>query len=285
MNEETGLGNWARILAKEYDGRLTVLPEGVRLEGSSDRWEQSTGGKDPILLMSRPQTPEQWRERLKHVEKRAARAVMSGPVGFSCSVAETKRVKTQNISDAKVVRFAFGLSLSLGQSCYRRYTAYYVSATEETFFLGGQDSLFESCENLGGLDLNDRLLSKGLPRVISLLPDVEADYNACGPVRAEVKRLNEAVSTELRDLDRLYLAGYGQYALLLGKAPERLRGEDAIESEYLAKMNDILERFKVSIILKPLSLGLVSCKVRVSKKAGGTQAILPFVDKADGTLI
>src|SRR5712692_5597145 len=119
--------NWARVLAKAYGGRITASGEEVRLEGSPDQWESVTGSKDPILLSSNPQNPEAWRARLQYVEKRIARAVISSPVGFSCSLIENGKQHRDGGEVVEVVRLAFGLSLSLGLNCKQRYTAYYFS--------------------------------------------------------------------------------------------------------------------------------------------------------------
>ena len=100
------------------------------------------------------------------------------------------------------------------------------------------------------------------------------------PIQEQLKQMNGALSGELRDLDRLYTASDGQYAQLLGRAPDGLRGEDAIEAEYLNRMEDIMEKFNPCVVFKPLSLSIVRCKARIRKKGKAAEITLPFVDNS-----
>jgi hypothetical protein len=250
----------------------------VRLEPSSGKWEQLVGSRDPIVLKIAPEKVDVWRMRLEHVEKRAAQAVILRPVGFSCSAKERDKNLERADEVANVIRLAFGLSLPLGHSCRYRYTAYYLSEVAEAFWVAGQDKLFESWRNIRALDLDNSMLRIGLQHMLGLIEGVEHEYRAQVPVKEELARLNEALSGELRDLDRLYIASYGQYAQLLGRAPDSLRGEDAIEAEYFNRMEDILERYKLCVVFEPLTLGIVQCKVGIREEGKTTEIALPFVD-------
>jgi hypothetical protein len=274
--------NWARVLANEYGGQSTVIGEEVRVEGSSDKWDSVTGSKDPIVLSSNPQHPDAWRTRLQFVEKRTSRAVNSSPVGFSCSMIENGKARDSG-GPVEVVRLAFGLSLSLGASLRRRYTAYYLSNTKQALYIQGQDRLFAACTNIGALDLRNKALTLGTEHLLGLLKEVEREYSLSTSVQEQTKSLNETLSSELRELDRLYKAGHGQYAQLLGRAPEPLKGDDAIESEYLHRLEDLLRKYRLSVLFTPLSLGIVRCKVRITTKGKVTGVSLPFVDNSFST--
>ena len=278
MNNKQFL-NWARVLAREYGGRLTVSEEEVRLDPSSEKWEQVTGSKNPLVLALAPKGVDPWRLRLRHVEKAAARAVISGPVGFSCSVEENEKRKYTH-GPIDIIRLAFGLSLSVGHNYGQRYTAYYLGEGKEAFYISTQDRLFELCTNIQALDLNKSILKSGLQNILSLIKQVAHEYRTLALIQEQLKQMSEALSGELRDLDRLYTASYGQYAQLLGRAPDGLRGEDAIEAEYLNRMEDIMEKFKLCVVFKPLSLSIVRCKARIRKKGKATEITLPFVDNS-----
>lgn len=269
--------NWARVLANEYGGKSTVIGEEVRVEGSSDQWESVTGSKDPIVLSSNPQHADAWRTRLQFVEKRTARAVNSSPVGFSCSMIENGKPRDSG-GLVEVVRLAFGLSLSLGASLRRRYTAYYLSNTKQALYIQGQDRLFAGCTDIGALDLRNKALTLGTERLLDLLKEVEREYSLSTPVEEQTKRLNETLSSELHELDRLYKASHGQYAQLLGRAPGPLKGDDAIESEYLHRLEDLLRKYRLAVLFAPLSLSIVRCKVQITTKGKVTGISLPFVD-------
>jgi len=269
---------WAQGLASEYGGQVSaVTRDKVRLESSSNRWEQLSGGKEPILLGENPATADEWRVRLQHVEKRIARAIGSAPVSFSCSVKQADKNRDAN---GAVVRFAFGLSLSLGVACTRLYTAYHVSGFARAFYISGQDRLFETCTGTGPVNLRDKNLISGLRQILNVIPEVEREYQGLECVRQQLDVLNRNLSAELRDLDRLYIASHGQYAQLLGKPSEAVKGDEAIELEYFNKLEDIVGKYRMSVRFAPLSLGLVRCKVKATKVKGAGQISIPFVDRS-----
>ncbi|HEV7683910.1 MAG TPA: hypothetical protein VGO68_17400 [Pyrinomonadaceae bacterium] len=268
---------WAQGLAGEYGGQVrAVSGDKLLLESASVRWEQLAGGNEPILLGENPATPDEWRMRLQHVEKRIAQAIVSAPLSFSCSVKEAGKNRDANLA---VVRFAFGLSLSLGVACTHRYTAYHVNGIDRALYIPGQDRLFEICTGTGHVDLLDKHLSSGLRQILNVIPEVEREYEGLESVRQQLNLLNNNLSAELRDLDRLYIASQGQYAQLLGKPSESVRGDDAIELEYFNKLEDIVGRYKMSVRFVPLNLGLVRCKVKTKKTKGVVQISIPFVDR------
>lgn len=268
---------WAQGLASEYGGKVrAVSGDNLRLESSSDRWEQLSGGSEPILLGENPVTPDEWRVRLQHVEKRIAQAIVSAPVSFSCSVKQAG--KNRDVNRA-VVRFTFGLSLSLGVACTRLYTAYHVSGIDRAFYISGQDRLFKICTGIGQVNLLDKNLINGLRQILNVIPEVEREYQGLESVRQQLDLLNKDLSAELQDLDRLYIASQGQYAQLLGKPSESVKGDDAIELEYFNKLEDIVGNYRMSVRFTPLSLGLVRCKVKAKKGKGAGQISIPFVDR------
>lgn len=268
---------WAQGLAGEYGGHVrAVSGDKLLLESASVRWQQLAGGNDPILLRENPATPDEWRMRLQHVEKRIAQAIVSAPISFSCSVKKAGKNRDANLA---VVRFAFGLSLSCGVACTRRYTAYHVSGIDRAFYIPGQDRLFEICTGTGRVDLLDKSLSSGLRQILSVIPEVEGEYEGLVSVRQQLTLLNKNLCAELRDLDRLYIASQGQYAQLLGKPSESVRGDDAIELEYFNKLEDIVGKYRVSVRFVPLSLGLVHCQVKTKETKGAVQISIPLVDR------
>lgn len=271
--------NWARMLAAEYGGEVSPFSEdSVCLNSSSNRWEQVLGSKDRILLSENPNDPDSWRVRLQHVEKRIAQAIISTPLAFGCSVKEGKRVGNSR-GLGEVIRFAFGLSLSLGVSSPRRYTAYYVSDSKAALCIAGKDKLFESCENFVSANLRSKQVIKGLQQILDLIPRVKREYEDSQPVQLQISILNKAIINELRDLDRLYLSGHGQYAQLLGTPSESVKGDDALELEYFNRLKDVVEKFRICVRLTPLTLSVVRCQVQMKKGKKADEVTIPFVDQ------
>jgi hypothetical protein len=270
------LQDWARVLATEYGADMTVLPRGsVRLTPASGRWKEILGNQKSILLTEKPNDPDQWRVRLQHVEKRIAQAIISAPIAFSCSVGpRDKRVRSGE-KLIEVFRLAFGLSLNLGSAWLRRYTAYYVTETERAFYVAGQDRLFDSYADLVPADLKGKVTISGLRKIREVIPEAAQDYEKSDSVQTQVKLLQKGLSSELRDLDRLYTASHGQFARLLGKPSESVKGDDAIELEYFNRLEDIVAKYQVHLCFRPLSLGIVRCHVKT--KTNQRELSIPFL--------
>ncbi len=266
--------DWCRVLAEEYGGRYATTGSGVRIDPSSDKWNEASGSAGPILLAPFPKDAPSWRARLQHVEKACARAIISGPVGFSCVVSNKASKHPGELTN--VIRLAFGLFLSLGPSHLTRYTAYYAPTLKKGLHLLGSDELFQSCTEVQSLSLTQKNLTATLPPLLDLVSNVEQEYIAQPSVKESLSRLSDVRSAELRELDRLYTANYGQDAKLLGRS-NSLKGEDAIEAEYFSRMGDILEKYKPAVIFKPLSLGIIRTTLTRDKKVQGTKLALSFV--------
>lgn len=268
--------DWARVLATEYGGRTTGLSDGdIRLAPASGRWKKVLGDTTEILLSPNPTDPDAWRVRLQHVEKRIAQALISAPVAFSCSVKASRGAGNRPI---ELVRLAFGLSLSLGASYARRYTAYHFGEAEKAFYIAGRDKLFESCEDFGAASVRKKDVTNSLRRMLELIPETVRDYQDSEPIRRQIDLQRTSLSSELRDLDRLYVASHGQYGRLLGQPPESVKGDDAIELEYFKRMEDIVARYGISIRFVPLTFGIIKCNVQVKKRKDGAEIALPFLD-------
>jgi hypothetical protein len=268
--------SWTQGLAKELGGvAKAVSAETICLELPP----AAATGATPILLSVNPQNPAEWKTRLQYVEKRVARALISAPVCFSCSVSQAGK-KPRGVRElGTVVRFAFGLSLSLGVECVSRFTAYWVSGTNQAFYLKAQDGLYEACSDLAPANLKDKALNEGLRQILKLAPSVALEYENEEAVRNQVAILKNKVAEELRDLDRLYLPGHGQFLQLIGSASPTIKGDEAVELEHLNKVEDIVEKYRLAVRLTPLSVGLIRCQVRIRKKKGKLELEIPFVDQ------
>lgn len=62
----------------------------------------------------------------------------------------------------------------------------------------------------------------------------------------------------------------------MGMGSDQRGGDDAIASEYLGRLEDIVGQFKMSVLLEPLSLGVIRCDARLTRKGSTTEVKLPF---------
>lgn len=267
---------WASIVAGQLQARLTVVDDTVQLRPSVGAPRRGRGATN---LMSEPDTPDAWRTRLTYIEKAAAEEIKSGPAAFSCSAAEGRAHGRGTDDLVDVVRVAFGLSLSLGKSCGRRYTAYFLPDIEQGSFIAGRDELPGVWTEVSRLDLRQVGLRPALEHWLGMLGEVAIEYRSCAAVAGQLANLNAGLASELRDLDRLYTTRGGEFAYLLGQAKASLRGEDAIESEYLTRMEDILGKYTVGILLRVLSIGIVRCRAKVRTQGRAVSVLLPFLDR------
>jgi len=268
--------DWARVLAAEYGGRIARVSDGdVFLAPASGQWKKVLGDTIGLLLSPNPTDPDAWRVRLQHVEKRIAQALISAPVAFSCSVKASRGAGNRPV---ELIRLAFGLSLSLGASCARRYTAYFVGEAGKALYIAGRDKLFESGKAFGAVNMKNKDVNNNLRRMLEVIPEAVRDYQDSEPIQRQIALQRTSLSSELRDLDRLYAASHGQYARLLGQPPEPVKGDDAIELEYFKRMEDVVAKYQFSVRFVPLSLGVIKCNIQVKKRKDRTEITLPFAD-------
>jgi hypothetical protein len=277
MNEKALIA-WVQRLAGEIGRRAVVRRQDIQLHQVSPKWVSITGSQDPICISSMPVSVEDWRSRLRYVEKAAARKILDGPVGYSCSLRGSSN--TGNGSEHTiVVRLAFGLSLSTGPSCNCRYTAYYIANKKAVSFICGSDQLFDENIEIGALDLKEKNLRNGAKYLLELVKRIEGDYQESMQVQEQVSKLNESLSNELRALERFYTPSGNEYAHALGSLDKKLRGEDRLDAEYANKARDIIERYQVNVIFRPLSLGTIHCDVKIKKDAKAMKVSLPFINE------
>jgi len=270
------LREWVKVLSKEYAASLRHEEGEFRLESSSDKWRELTGSTKTIVISSEPESGGSWWMRLRLVEKAAARAIISAPVGFSCSLGVGRKQRKSKAGHTDVMRLAFGFSLSLGASSRQRYTAYYVKLFDKAFHILGEDQLFDHCCEIDPLDLRSPCLKDGLKPLLPAVDRAQADYRASSMVTDQLDSLREKLLKELTDLDKLYAVNYGQYAQLLGRPPDGLRGEDAIEAEYVSRMEDIFLKYQPAVVFEPLTLGVIRCEIRKRKRGKITSIAFPF---------
>lgn len=263
------LQRWGMYLARELGVHYEESNDGVILTPVNEKFQEVAGQRDSIHICANPLDPSAWQNRLRYIEQSVAQAILAGPVGFTTILEKGPGEPTG------LVRLAFGLSLTTGCACRRRYTAYYLE--NSTFFVQGTDSLFDLVEKSTALDMSKQELAEALEEISKRLPQIETQYLYDQDVIKQLDFLNKNLGRELRDLDRLYLSGHGKYARLIGKPPQRLRGEDAIEAEYMNRMEDIVARHQLAVRFEPLSLGLVYCSVQKRMIRKRTELRLPFL--------
>lgn len=199
-----------------------------------------------------PGNQAEWDLRLKWVEKQAASYVLAAPVLYGVEW-NAKHRKTAGV---KALRLSIGLSLSMGQSHPKRYSCVLKKGEKEIYVAEGG--------HLPAIKNGSKLVLTSLPKwaeqELKRLP--AAVITACElfQKRPEVQRaiatLNEQFTIELSDLDRLYRRKQGTDDKLYGLAPGGTDGSVAIEAELRRLQSVVLDRYRVRIRLRVLSLGV-----------------------------
>lgn len=267
---------WVNLLVKQYRAEVRKDVDGYRIDSSSKEWKDLVGMERPVALTSTPDSEVDWRNRLLLVEKSVARALSLTPVGFSCRVIDAVVESNAEVDDVTILRLAYGFSLSIGRCLRQRFTAYYVVELDETFYVCGEDDLYDLNYQIQELDLEIQAFKRGLLPLLAKVQETQQAYCSHNSVKTELNNLQISLLRQLRDLDRLYTVNYGQYAKLYGRASASLRGEDAIEAEYIDKMEDIFHRHQPTIIFEPLTLGVIYCKVSIRSHGASSEIQFPF---------
>jgi hypothetical protein len=198
-----------------------------------------------------PGNQAEWELRLKWVEKQAASYLLAPPVLYGIEW-NSKRGKTASV---KALRLSIGLSLSMGQSHPKRYTCVLKHGAKEIYV--GEGGPLPAIKNGRKLVLTS--LPKWAEQELKRLPD--AAITACElfqkrpEVQQAIATLNEKFTIELSDLDRLYRRKQGTDDKLYGLASAGTDGSVAIEAELRRLQSVVLDRYRVRIRLRVLSLG------------------------------
>lgn len=254
---------WFEALAGFLEVPIKAERHGWSLQGDSDHRmkfvedfitqkerKPTRGGKAPIFVAAQPSTENEWRNRLRLVERAAARQLTNAPVGFAASFANAK-------TSSAVVRLAFGLSLSFGLALRQRFTAYFMTADETCFVTAGDDALFAGAPSVSKFEPHRPLLRKAWPKLAAAAGATQQTYRDDPVVVAEIDRLRRSYAEELQCLERLYLAGGGKEARLLGDPPEEMKNDDAVEAEYVARLEDLIDRYRPRVLFEPLTVGVI----------------------------
>ncbi|MBI2839440.1 MAG: hypothetical protein HYX75_14085 [Acidobacteria bacterium] len=260
------LQRWVRSLGEYLEAQVSDDAKGWRMEGTSDTWKNfvedflSEQEREalrrkiaPMVVVSEPGDQDEWRDRLRLVERAAARQLTCAPIGFAATLPAASKQSPLST----VVRLAFGLSLSLGYRLRQRFTAYFLVNEGQHFLQTGDDPLFMLGAIVGPLDLKRSELRMALPTLLAAVGEAQESYRHDSPIVAEVDRLRQNYAQDLQCLERLYTTNSGKDARLLGQAPKGLKGDDAIEAEYVARLEDLVDRYRPRVIFEPLTIGVI----------------------------
>jgi hypothetical protein len=255
------LQNWLSALAGYLEASVVVAGKGAsRIEGTSESWqrffEDIAAPKEKqhaLLIASEPHDRDQWCDHLRVVERAAARQLTSAPVGFTALIPAASRKRATKT----VVRFAFGLSLSMGRRLRQRFTSYVHDGKGAPLLQTGSDALFSLHPDIGPLDVKRKDLGNALPALLSAAAEAQETYRKDPRVIEEIERLRKNYEQEYQSLDTLYTINSGQDARLLGTRSTDLRNEDATEAEYVGRLEDLTDRYRPRVILEPLTLGII----------------------------
>jgi hypothetical protein len=198
-----------------------------------------------------PKDQAEWELRLKWVEKQAAVYLLGAPVLYGVEW----KSKTAKKANVRALRLSIGLSLSLGPAHPRRYTCTVIQG-EKKIFVGEGGHL----PNLPGTRLELTSLPRWAEKELGRFPEAIETSCEMFEKRTEVQHatgeLREKFNTEFSDLDRLYRRNQGTDDRLYGLSAAGTDGSIAIEAELRRLQSIVLDRYRVRIRLRVLSLGV-----------------------------
>jgi len=204
------------------------------------------------LIAYAPKEQADWESRLKWVEKQSAVYLLGAPIlyGIQWDAKAGKR------SAVRALRLSIGLSLSLGQPHPRRYTC--------TLKRGERDIFVAEGGHLPKVTGGNKLLLTSLPgwaenELERFAPAVLAAcelFQKRPEVQVATSTLDEKFTTEMSDLERLYRRKQGTNDRLYGLPPVGREGSVAIEAELRRLQSVVLERYRLRLRLRVLSLGV-----------------------------
>lgn len=204
------------------------------------------------LIAYAPDEQAQWETRLKWVEKQAAVYLLGAPILYGIEW----NAKGSQHSAFRALRLSIGLSLSMGKPHPKRYSCILRHGKKDVSVIeGGQ---------LPNITRGDKLLLTSLPSWAEkeLHRFAPAVLEACelfqkrSQVQVATSDLNEKFTIELSDLDRLYRRKQGTNDKLYGLPLAGAEGSVAIEAELRRLQAVVLERYRVKLRLRILSLGV-----------------------------
>ncbi len=224
-------------------GSATKLANGLRI---------SFRNEPDRLIAYAPQEQVDWELRLKWVEKQAAVYLMGAPILYGIQW----EAKSGRKSAVRALRLSFGLSLSLGQPHPRRYTCT-LKRGESDIFVGNGRHLPTVT---GGSQLVLTSLpgwaEKELPKFAPAVLTACELFQKRPEVHVATATLDEKFNTEFSDLDRLYRRKQGTNDRLYGLPAAAKEGSVAIEAELRRLQSIVLERYRLRLRLRVLSLGV-----------------------------
>lgn len=204
------------------------------------------------LIAYAPKEQVDWELRLKWVEKQLAVYLLGAPILYGIQW-ERKRGKRLAM---RALRLSIGLSLSIGQPHPKRYTCTLKHRESDIFVAEGG----HLPKGTGG----NKLLLTNLPDWAEneLERFAPAILKACElfqkrpEVQVATSTLHEKFNTEWSDLDRLYRRKQGTNDRLYGLPAVGREGSVAIEAELRRLQSIVLERYRLRLRFRVLSLGV-----------------------------
>jgi hypothetical protein len=244
-HHQTGFGDhtideFVKTMTASNGGSVTKQAKGLRV---------SFPNEPDRFVAYAPEEQIEWETRLKWVEKQSAVYLLGAPILYGIQW-HGKR------SAVRALRLSIGLSVSIGPPHPQRYSCILQSGKKDILvFEGGRKP------NLTG---GNQLLLTSLPTWAAneLGRFVPAVLNACelfrkrDEVQVATASLDEQFKVELSDLDRLYRRKQGTNDKLYGLPSIGTEGSVAIEAELRRLQSIVLERYRVRLRLRILSLGV-----------------------------
>jgi hypothetical protein len=158
------------------------------------------------------------------------------------------------------LRLSFGLSLSVGQPVSKRFVCFLEHAKSVPHVaLGGQLKV-EQKEGSTLIAL-PAWANRDLPSLAQAVVVACETYRDLPEVKTAVLKIGRERRTELTYLEQLYRRKQGTNDRLYGRPASGAGGSNAIEAEFRALQNIVVQRYAVQIRAQMLTLGILEGEV------------------------
>lgn len=239
------IDDFLRTVAALDGGSVVAEDDRLRIDFRSDR--------SPIVVKRYPTDPDEWKTRFEQVEKRAAIILRNPPVVYSMVWPTRKAAKPASA----LLRLSVGLSLSVGEPIFRRYTVTLEQGARQATIEEGGLPPSETGAQTGVLVTLPRWVEQSMKKLSRGVLEACDRYQVLPDVQSAVRRVGEKRRTELAQLEHLYARRQQSEGQLYDLPESGMQGSASIEAEQRRLQQIVFDRYSVRVRVWMLSLAIL----------------------------
>jgi len=200
-----------------------------------------------------PTDQQTWRSRFKWVEKQSALFILNAPILYAI---KWERQSRRKVASKSALRLSVGLSLSVGPALPKRYTCILKRGGKFSVIEGGYLRLGEGTTSSTLAQLPEWAEAELEKLSLAVLEACE-EFEARPQVQQAILGLGEKRRDEMANLGLLYRRKQGSNDRLYGLPEAGTEGSVSIEAELRRLQNIVLDRYRLRVRVRVLSLGVL----------------------------